>query len=154
MLKNVHEKKKSLSPRKVTLVPIIIVVAVTCIFTYFTSVERYDWVLAYAFDNEYPGIIIAHQKGVDVSDNERYATSEEVDVVMELSFGRLTITDKTHGKVYEGTYKLKTRGRRGRPSSYKITIGDSEGTMTHNSVGGIRQMNMAIDGYAIYFVKK
>lgn len=67
--------------------------------------------MLYSAQNEkLPNIIIAHNADYDITNDENslYKFSKPVELICEAKGGKLTITDKTNGITYEGTYKVKS----------------------------------------------
>lgn len=132
------------------------VIVVLCIILYavfaMPSIERHTWVLSFAHHTE-PYFVVAHKAGYDHSDDNFFASSKEVELTCVASDGKLTITDKTNGKTYEGTYKASSWNRRS-GQSYTVVIDGKEGTanVTRGSKTGISPtLFISVDGYGLTF---
>lgn len=143
----------------IALTPVCVVIL--CIFLYFAfikpKIEFYTWELSSAQQVGPPFITIAHNKDYDFSDEEDilFEFSKPIELTCVAKNRKLTITDKTNNKVYNGTYKVKSWGRHYITQSYEIVIDGKKGTanISNNSLLN-RTLFMSIDGYNLNFVIK
>ena len=122
------EKTKKRLPTGVMLC----IAALLLLFLFSPSLERRTWVLTSAQMAEAPYSVVAHHKDYDISaeDGPLFAFSKPIELVCEAKDGKLTLTDKTNGKTYEGTYTpdglvIFGRFRLFGPKSYTVTVEDS-----------------------------
>lgn len=112
------------------------------------------WVLAYAQKAELPQMIVAHNGDYDFSNDPMYIASEPVELIWEAKGGELTLTDRTNGTTYEGTY-IKTSGLFNIHDgfihkSYAVVINGIEGTANFSSRN---TLFVSIGGYYLTFEK-
>lgn len=160
MIECCNLKTKLFSKKKaIALTPIFVIIL--CIFLYSAflkpKIELYTWELSSAQQVGPPFITIAHNKDYDFSDEDDtlFKFSKPIELTCVAKNRKLTITDKTNNKVYNGTYKVKSWGRHHTPQSYEIVIEGIEGTanISNNSLFN-RTLFMSIDGYCLNFVIK
>lgn len=143
--------------KKYIFVPILVAL---CIMGYIVRtkpiIETHTWVLSYAQQVE-PMILVAHNAAYDFSDDESsfFEPSKPIELICEAKDGKLVLTDKTNGKVYEGTYKITSLGGSGRFGTfngqmYTVVIEGVEGRANISSPDG-RMLFMSIDNYALNF---
>lgn len=128
-----------------------------CIFLYAIfvkpKIEIYTWELSLAQQAE-PYFVVAHNPDYDFSDNDSplFAFSKPIDVTCVAKNGKLTITDKTNNKTYNGTYKVKSWRRHQR---YEIVIDGKDGMANiSNSSLFNPTLFVSIEGYYLNFVIK
>lgn len=117
-----------------------------------TGIEKYSWTLHTARQSK-TQLVVAHHPDYDLSANPRvlFANSKPVALTCEAKGGALTITDKTNGKTYTGTYEVNLLGGNSRRRC-KMAIDGKEGTMQLTDTNFFHPMMlMIIDGYQIYF---
>lgn len=157
MIECCNSKTKLFSKKKlIALTPIFVILL--CIFLYAIfvkpKIELYTWELSLAQQVGPPFITIAHNKDYDFTDEDDtlFKFSKPIELTCVAKNRKLTITDKTNNKVYNGTYKVKHWGRRHTPQSYEIVIDDKKGTanISSNSLFN-RTLFMSIDGYNLHF---
>ena len=144
-------KVKFFKNRKTVIIPLILIIVCIVVYLIFAIpiIERHTWKLSFAQQTE-PYIVIAHDKDYDLSDDGLlFGASKPIELTCEAKNGKLTITDKTNGKVYKGTYKVTSF----KPyQSYKIVIDGKEGIANISNTDIFnRTLFMSIDGYALNF---
>ena len=114
------------------------------------AIETGTWVLSLVQQAE-PFSVVAHSPGYDLSDNESnlFAFSKEIELTCVAKDGQLILTDKTNGKIYEGTYKT-TSWSRFSGQSYTVVIGEKEGTANISSRFN-RTLFISVGGYYLNF---
>lgn len=114
------------------------------------TIETYTWVLSTAQQTE-PFSVVAHKFGYDFSDNESnlFAFSKEIELTCVAKDGKLILTDKTNGKIYEGTYKTIFWSRFG-GQSYTVVIDGKEGSANISSRFN-RTLFISVGGYYLNF---
>lgn len=154
-LKTIVSKSKITEhPRKkaVAFLPICAIALCVVLFALFAKpiIENHTWQLSSAQQAE-PFFVIAHDPEYDFADNDSslYALSKPIDLTCVAKNGKLTLTDKTNGKSYSGTYKVKSWRRNQR---YEIVIEGKKGVanISNNSLFN-RMLFMSIDGYYLNF---
>ena len=99
----------------------------------------------------------AQETDYDFSDEDYtlFEFSKPIELTCVAKNRKLTIADKTNNKVYNGTYKVKSWGKRHTPQSYEIVIDGKIGiaNISNNSLFN-RTLFMSIDGYYLNFVIK
>ncbi len=124
------------------------------------AIEMCTWELLMASKIGEPFPVVAYKSGLDLSDDKYFMHAKEVELICEADDGKLTLTDKTNNKVYEGTYKVKRR--RGRVSlggqTYTCVIDGKDCTINLNYRNfyfwNADTFIVNIDGYTLTFVKK
>ena len=134
----------------------ILLLAATLIFTLSAcgmgkpKIEDYEWKMR----------TIAHVEGeqlvYDAAAEESTAHPEAkiIEMTLVAKDGKITITDVTNGKTYEGTYTVSGRNPKGR--DYHITIDGKSGyagvAMTTYADGSEEPtLPISLDGYSMYF---
>lgn len=134
------------------LVAACVILAAVFIFG-IPNIENRDWVLAYAQKTDPYYMVVAHGESYDFSNRQdpMYSASKPVELTLEANDGKLIITDKTNGKIYNGTYRSST-GIIGRLNifdrNYTVEIEGVEGRANFSTQ---RTLFMSIDGYALTF---
>lgn len=147
------------SKKRIVFLPVFVIIL--CIFLYFAflkpKIAFYTWELSLAQQVGPPFITVAHNKDYDFSDEDDtlFKFSKPIDLTLVAKNKKLTISDKTNNKVYNGTYKVKSWGRHHTPRSYEIVIEGIEGTanISNNSLFN-PTLFMSIDGYYLNFANK
>ena len=114
------------------------------------KIEDYEWKMR----------TIAHIDGeqlvYDAAAEESTAHPEAkiIEMTLVAKDGKITITDVTNGKTYEGTYTVSGRNPKG--TDYNITIGGKSGyagvAMTTYADGSEEPtLPISLDGYSMYF---
>ena len=143
-----------LKNKKWLLAPIIVVLCIIFYAIFATSaIEKHTWILTSAQQAE-PFFIVAHKKGVDLSDDasDLFALSKEIELTLSAENGKLIITDKTNNKTYEGTYKVKSWNRFTR-QSYTLVIDGQEGRANISSEFN-RTLFISVGNYYLNFEKQ
>lgn len=152
--------------KKIVLAIVLLTIFILSVVFYMifapTAIERQTWELLSASKVGEPFPIVAHKAGLDVSDYKYFMKSKEVELICTAEDGKLTLTDKTNDKVYDGTYKVKrsrwnniyTRGSQ----NYICVIDGKECTanVSYNyfNFWNANTFTVNIDGYTLTFVKK
>lgn len=134
--------------KKMIFIPILAVLCVV-LYAFFArpAIETHTWVLFSAQRADLP-YFVAHQPGYDPSDTDQlFAFSKETELTCVAKDGKLTITDKTNHKTYEGTYKAASWGRF---RQYDVVIDGKEGTANISSEPN-RTLVVSIGDYFLNF---
>ena len=137
--------------KKYFFIPILVVL---CIILYAVfakpTIETHTWVLSMAQKAE-PFYVVAHKTGYDFSDDDSniFAFSKEIELTCTAKDGKLTISDKTNGKTYEGIYKVTSWGRF-TGQSYTVIIDGKDGTANISSKFN-RALFISVGGYYLTF---
>ena len=121
-----------------------------------TSIEDYEWKMRTvmsndtdAFQDEKDFVIVVGEP------DEVYPDAEIVEVILTAKDGRLTISDKTNGKEYNGDYKIikKTAESFG----YELTVDGIYGYATasptkYYSGDEIPTLPIVLGDYTLYFI--
>ncbi len=150
----IFKPKTALAFKKkmVAFLPICAIILCVVLYAFFAKpiIERHTWELSSAQQAE-PFFVVAHDPDYDISDNDSplYALSKPIELTCVAENGKLIITDKTNGKTYNGTYKVKSWRRLQR---YEIVIEGKEGVanISNNSLFR-RTLFVSIDGYYLNF---
>ena len=114
-------------------------------------IEREEWVLVSA--SLYEEILCVSEEYRASAPN-----AEVLDATLVASGGTLTLTDKTNGKTYTGTY-----GDRAEPSpssaDHKATLGAASGRILISEVplaegGTVPSLTLTLDDYMLSFIAK
>jgi len=128
---------------------IIILVAVAVLSV--PKINTRTWQLVFASKKE-PYITVAHKAGMELSDASFHGASQEIDLILEASGGKITITDNTNNKTYTGSYKRSNRWRSlFRKDSYSVIIEGVEGTA---NISSHSTMFVSIGDYYLDFAVK
>lgn len=146
----VNTKKKA-----VAFLPICAIILCVVLYVVFANpvIEIHTWELSSAQQAE-PFFVVAHNPDYDLSDNDSplYSLSKPIELTCVAENGELTITDKTNGKTYNGTYKVTSWKRHRR---YEIVIDGKKGTANISNHSLFNPtLFMSIDGYYLNFVVK
>ncbi len=139
--------KNMLKHKKIVFTVLAIVLVICWAFFTFPFIERNTWVLYTAQQTDALQLIVAHGAGKAPSNDPLYHTSKEVDLHLEAKKGKLTITDETNDKVYEGTYTVSSVGFSG--LRYRIEIGEKLGSAGISGYGST--LILFLDGYQVIF---
>ena len=133
-----------------------IIITAVCVFLYGTLVkpmiEIHTWELSTAQQVQ-PFLTIAHNPQYDFSDDGPFfAVSKPMEITCVAKNGKLTITDETNNKIYNGSYKVKIWSKFSR-QGYEIVIEGKEGTANISSGSFFHPVTlfMSIDGYCLTF---
>ncbi|MBQ8398562.1 MAG: hypothetical protein IJX08_01205 [Clostridia bacterium] len=110
---------------------------------------RHTWALYTAQQTEAPSLIVAHGAGKEPSNDPLYHASKEIELILEAKNGKLSITDETNDKVYEGTYDLTSLNLRTGPR-YAVVIDGKQGIVTFGT-GFDPMLLLSLDGYHLMF---
>ncbi len=131
---------------------VVVAILLVIFFVYNNpTIEGHTWVLTTAQQADAPYLVVAHKQGVDLSTdgNDIFSFSKEIDLICTAKGGKLTITDKTNGKTYEGTYKA-TSLLDFAFKSYDVVI-DGKAGVSNISSSSNRNLVVSIDGYLLSF---
>ena len=149
--------KLFLKKKAIAFTPVFVVVL--CIFLYSAflkpKIEIHTWELFSAQQSEAPYFTVAHHYNYTFADDENdtlFKFSKPIELTCVAKNGKLTITDKTNDKVYNGTYKVKSWNRF-TFQRYEIVIEGKKGKANISDRFN-RTLSMSIDGYNLYFVIK
>lgn len=113
------------------------------------SIEEYTWTM-FSVQSAEDGQVIAYgERGDSTLD-----TAKKIELTCVVSDGSLTITDKTNGKSYSGTYRLKDTSSQA--VIYDVVIDEKEGIAvvsmtTYNDDSGEPTFIIRLDDYAVNF---
>jgi len=147
------------------IVFVFVIILSIAIYMFFAQsvIEKQTWELLTASKIGEPFPVVAHKIGMDVSDDKYFIQSKEVELICVAEDGKLTLTDKTNNKVYEGTYKVNIRWNRWkffslRGQTYNCTIDGKECTANISyklmDFWNADTLVIQIDGYTLTFGKK
>lgn len=119
------------------------------------DIASQDWTMTIiqSQNTDDAGLIIAC--GADSSEASDQA--EEIDMVCSAEKGQLTLTDRTNGKIYSGTYSVKDSSAEA--TIYDITMGEAKGmavvsdTKYHDG-SQVGTLILSFEDYAISFSGK
>ena len=114
------------------------------------KIEDYEWkmrTIMHAEDNQ-----VIYDAAAEESSTHPEATIIEMTLVAK--DGKITITDVTNGKTYEGTYTVSGKNPKG--TDYHVTIDGKSGyatvAMTKYADGSEEPtLPISLDGYSLYF---
>lgn len=107
---------------------ILLVCLVGCGNTAKVSIENYEWKMRTVMSND---IELADSDEIVLAvgeADELYPNAKIVDLTLTAKDGKLTLTDATNNKTYEGTYSVENKTPDG--INYKVTIDGKEGYAT------------------------
>ena len=89
--------------------------------------------------------------------DELYPEAKIVDLALIAKDGKITITDKTNGKSYTGTYKVQQKTPKG--TDYEITINGQDGYATvapteYYDGSEVPTLPVNLGEYSLYFIPK
>ena len=134
----------------------ILLLAVTLIFALSAcgigkpKIENYEWKMR----------TIAHVEGEQLvydavaEENTAHPEAKIIEMTLVAKDGKITITDVTNNKTYEGAYTVSSRNPKG--TDYNITIDGKSGyagaAMTTYADGSVEPtLPISFDGYSMYF---
>ncbi|MBO7196858.1 MAG: hypothetical protein J6V80_06015 [Clostridia bacterium] len=134
----------------------ILLLAVTLIFALSAcgmgkpKIEDYEWkmrTIMHAEDNQVIYDAVAEE-------STTHPEAKIIEMTLVAKDGKITITDVTNGKTYEGTYTVSGRNPKG--TDYQITIDGKSGyagvAMTTYADGSEEPtLPISLDGYSMYF---
>lgn len=88
------------------------------------KIEDYTWEMssvAYVEDEQLVMVAVGESDPV-------YPEAKVIDMILTASSGKITITDKTNNKTYEGTYEVESKNHES--TIYKITLDGKDGYAT------------------------
>ena len=114
------------------------------------KIEDYTWEMRYIMHSEDGKVII------DAAEDENSANldAKVIEMTLVANDGKITVTDVTNNKIYEGSYTVDSKTPDG--TNYNITIDSKSGyagvAMT-TYADGTQQPTLPItlDGYSMYF---
>ncbi len=114
------------------------------------KIEDYEWkmrTIMHGEDNQ----VVVDAVG---EDDPAHPEAKIIDMTLTAKDGKITITDHTNNKTYEGTYKVEQKTPAG--TDYKVTIDRKEGyatdAMTKYADGTEEPtLPISLDGYSMYF---
>ena len=114
------------------------------------KIEDYEWkmrTIMHGEDNQ----VVVDAVG---EDDPAHPEAKIIDITLTAKDGKITITDHTNNKTYEGTYKVEQKTPAG--TDYKVTIDGKEGyatvAMTTYADGTEEPtLPISLDGYSMYF---
>ena len=114
------------------------------------KIEDYEWkmrTIMHGEDNQ----VVVDAVG---EDDPAHPEAKIIDMTLTAKDGKITITDHTNNKTYEGTYKVEQKTPAG--TDYKVTIDEKEGyatvAMTTYADGTEEPtLPISLDGYSMYF---
>ena len=117
------------------------------------KIEDHEWKMRYVMHGE------DNQLVVDAAseENDTHPEAKILDMTLIAKDGKITITDTTNNKTYEGTYTVESKTPAG--TDYKITIDGKSGYATvamTTYADGNEEPTLPINlaGYSIYFYAK
>lgn len=121
------------------------------------EIEDYEWKMRTVMSND---IELADSDAVVLAVgeyDELYPNAEIVDLILTAKDGKITVTDATNGKTYEGTYKVTQTTPKG--TDYEITIDGKSGfatvAMTEYYEGDDEPtLPINLGDYTLYFIEK
>ncbi len=164
MLEFKHPKAKTVS-KKATMVSFLVLVLALVIYLVFSkpAIEGKTWQLSIAMQQEPYFAVIAHHPDYDFSDDDTlpFYEAKPIDLTCVAENGKLTITDKTNNKVYNGSYewsiwdKMFNKSTQRGSQTIPIVIEGKEGTAQVSRVAGTLNKTLCIlvDGYILNFDK-
>lgn len=72
------------------------------------KMEDYDWTMVTVQSIAENGRVIAYNPEETLEDEIIYTEAKKMEITLTAQNGKITLSDKTDDKDYEGTYKLKT----------------------------------------------
>ncbi len=149
--------KKFFCSKKIVFLPVFVIVLCTILYAIFAkpTIEIHTWELFSAQQAGPPHFTVAHHHNYTFSadeDDTLFKFSKPIEVTCIAENGKLTITDKTNSKIYNGTYKVKS-GNKFLRQRYEVVIEGKEGTANISDRFN-RTLFMSIDGYYLHFVIK
>ena len=142
--------------RKFLLI-VLIMALLCCVFSSCAAnkaeIEDHEWSMSYIVHVENDQVIYDAVS----EENDKASESKVIDMTLVASNGKIKITDKTNGKIYEGTYIIDSKTPDG--INYQITIGEKSGlasvAMTTYADGTkVPTLPINLDGYTICFYAK
>ena len=117
------------------------------------EIEDYEWkmrTIMHAEDNRVVYDAVAEESNT-------HPDAKNMEMILVAKDGKITITDVTNGKTYEGTYTVSGRNPKG--TDYNITIDGKSGyagvAMTTYADGSEEPtLPISLDGYSMYFYAK
>lgn len=114
------------------------------------KIEDYEWkmrTIMHGEDNQ----VVVDAVG---EDDPAHPEAKIINMTLTAKDGKITITDHTNNKTYEGTYKVEQKTPAG--TDYKVTIDGKEGyatvAMTTYADGTEEPtLPISLDGYSMYF---
>lgn len=114
------------------------------------KIEDYDWKMRYIMHGEDNQAVIDAAK----EESSTYPEAKVIDMTLIAKDGKITITDVTNTKTYEGTYTVEGKTPKG--TDYKVTIDGKSGYATvamTEYADGSQEPTLPINlgDYSLYF---
>ena len=122
------------------------------------SIEDYEWQMRTVMGGNIETVQIEDDLIVAVGEHdELYPEAKIVDLTLIAKDGKITITDKTNGKSYTGTYKVQQKTPKG--TAYEITINGQDGYATvapteYYDGSEVPTLPINLGEYSLYFIPK
>ena len=118
-----------------------------------TRIEDHEWKMRYVMRGENDQVII---DAIDKEDSV-YPNAKIVELTLIAKYGKLTLTDHTNGKTYDGTYAVESKTPSG--TNYSVTIDGKKGyagvAMTTYADGSQEPtLPITLEEHSIYFYAK
>ena len=117
------------------------------------KIEDHEWKMRYVMHGEDNQVVVDAAS----EENDTHPEAKILDMTLIAKDGKITITDTTNNKTYEGTYTVESKTPAG--TDYKITIDGKSGYATvamTTYADGNEEPTLPINlaGYSIYFYAK
>lgn len=117
------------------------------------KIEDYEWKMHYVMHGENDQLVVDAASEEDV----RHPEAKIIDMMLVAKDGKITITDVTNNKTYEGAYSVESKTPDG--TNYKIAIHGKSGYATvamTTYADGTEEPTLPINlgDYSIYFYAK
>ncbi|MBE5730654.1 MAG: hypothetical protein E7350_01715 [Clostridiales bacterium] len=114
------------------------------------KIEDYEWTLRYAFHVQGDQVIVDAVQEYDAA----HPQAKVVDITLTARDGKITITDGTNGRTYEGAYTVELKHPDG--TDYDIVIDGKSGHATVGMTtfaGGSEAptLPISVEHYSLYF---
>ena len=122
------------------------------------SIEDYEWKMRTVMSGNIETAQNEDTLIVAVGESdELYPEAKIIDLTLIAKEGQITITDKTNGKTYTGTYKIQQETPKG--TDYKITINGQDGYATvapteYYDGSEVPTLPINLGEYSLYFIPK
>jgi len=131
----------------------LIILLSSCSFDKSLRIESYEWRMRTVMHTEEGQVV--YDAAAEKSNT--HPEAKIIDMTLVAKDGKLTITDNTNKKSYDGTYSVS--GKNPKSTDYKLTINGKKGYATvamTTYADGTSEPTLPInlDGYSIYFYAK
>lgn len=155
MVKNMKHRK--LTKKLTVMLLTLFIFTLTACNADAIKIEDYQWKMRTVMSND---VELADSDAVVLAvgqKDELYPNAKIVDLTLIAKDGRITITDASNGKTYEGTYKVSQTTGKG--ADYEITIDGKKGyctvAMTDYYEGDSEPtLPINLGDYTLYFYQK